>query len=65
MRPGAILEFDELGAIPVADVVADPGRFEGETLADPIERIGQNCRFENAKGSGSAAQFPSAIAATQ
>jgi hypothetical protein len=45
LRPGAILELVELGAIPVADIVADPGRFEGETLADPIEGIGygRNC----------------------
>ena len=45
LRPGVILEFDDLGAIPVADILADPGRFDGETLADPIEGIGygRNC----------------------
>jgi hypothetical protein len=45
LRPGVILEFDDLGAIPVADILADPGRFDGETLADPIEGVGygRNC----------------------
>jgi hypothetical protein len=45
LLPGVVLEFDELGAIPVADILADPGRFDGETLADPIEGIGygRNC----------------------
>ncbi len=34
-----VLPFDDpqLAGITVADVLADPGRFEGETLADPLE----------------------------
>jgi putative DNA primase/helicase len=47
LRPGVILEFDDrdLGAIDVAAILADPGRFDGETLADPIEGVayGRNC----------------------
>jgi hypothetical protein len=39
LRPGAVLEFadPEIGVKTVADVLADPSRFIGETLADPIE----------------------------
>ena len=47
LLPGAILEFDDpdLGARPVADVLGNLDRFDGETLADPIEGIayGRNC----------------------
>jgi hypothetical protein len=47
LRPGVILEFDDrdLGAIDVAALLADPARFDGETLADPIEGVayGRNC----------------------
>jgi hypothetical protein len=34
-----VLHFDDesLGEVPVADVLADPERFHGETLADPLE----------------------------
>ena len=34
-----VLHFDDeaIGEVSVADVLADPGRFHGETLADPIE----------------------------
>ncbi len=31
------LEFDHLGTVSVADVLADPERFIDETLADPLE----------------------------
>ena len=47
LRPGATLDFDdpEIGTTAVADVLADPQRFDGETLADPIEGVayGRNC----------------------
>jgi len=41
LLPGLALPFDdeELAGATVADVLADPGRFEGETLADPLEGI--------------------------
>jgi len=47
LRPGAALDFDdkEIGRKTVADVLADLARFDGETLADPIEGVayGRNC----------------------
>jgi hypothetical protein len=41
LRPDVVLPFDndELAGKTVADVLADPARFEGETLADPLEGI--------------------------
>ena len=33
------LEFDHLGIVTVGAVLADPGRFIGETLADPLEGV--------------------------
>jgi hypothetical protein len=41
LRPDVVLPFDdeELVGKTVADVLADPGRFEGATLADPLEGI--------------------------
>lgn len=33
------LEFDDLGVVTVGAVVADPDRFIGETLADPLEGV--------------------------
>jgi hypothetical protein len=38
------LYFDDLGEVTVADILADPARYEGETLADPTEQ------FENGYG---------------
>jgi hypothetical protein len=40
--PDVVLPFDDpdLAGRTVADVLANPGRFEGETLADPIEGLG-------------------------
>jgi hypothetical protein len=47
LTPGAMLYFDNLGAVTVADILADPARFDGETLADPIQQFedgyGPNC----------------------
>jgi Protein of unknown function (DUF3631) len=47
LLPGAILEFDDpdLGAVSVDAILADPDRYDGETLADPVEGIayGRNC----------------------
>jgi hypothetical protein len=42
LLPSVILPFDdpELEGASVADVLADPERYEGETLADPIEGVG-------------------------
>ena len=37
LLPYLELEFDHLGLVSVADVLADPDRFVGETLADPLE----------------------------
>ena len=39
LRPSVVLPFDdtELEGCTVADVLADPARFEGATLADPLE----------------------------
>jgi len=34
------LEFDKLGFATVADVLADPGRYDGAALADPLEGVG-------------------------
>jgi hypothetical protein len=36
-----VLPFDdeELAGVTVADVLADPARFEGATLADPLEGV--------------------------
>jgi len=41
LPPGTLLHFDDasLAWITVADVMADLGRFEGETLADPIDGV--------------------------
>jgi hypothetical protein len=40
LAPAFLLEFDDLGTCTVADVLAEPDKFVGETLADPIEGIG-------------------------
>ena len=37
LLPYIELDFDHLGMVPVADVLTDPDRFVGETLADPLE----------------------------
>ena len=37
LLPYLDLDFDHLGIVPVATVLADPDRFVGETLADPLE----------------------------
>jgi hypothetical protein len=41
LLPDLVLPFDnpELTGVTVGDVLADPARFEGETLADPLEGI--------------------------
>jgi len=41
LLPAVVLPFDddELAGKTVADVLADPGRFEGATLADPLEGV--------------------------
>jgi hypothetical protein len=41
LQPGLVLPFDdpELKDTTVADVLADPDRFVGETLADPVEGL--------------------------
>ena len=41
LLPGVELPFDDekLGGTTVGDVLADPDRFEGETLADPLEGV--------------------------
>src|SRR5262249_12980199 len=41
VRPDIVLPFDdpELNGCTVGDVLADPERFEGETLADPLEGV--------------------------
>ena len=41
LRPDVVLPFDdpELAGCTVGDVLADPERFEGETLADPLEGV--------------------------
>jgi hypothetical protein len=42
LMPGVVLPFDdsELDGATVGDVLANPARFVGETLADPLEGIG-------------------------
>jgi hypothetical protein len=40
LLPHLDLDFDHLGVVPVAAVLADPGRFVDETLADPLEGAG-------------------------
>ena len=42
LRPDVELPFDDpaLAGCTVGDVLADPERFEGETLADPLEGVG-------------------------
>jgi hypothetical protein len=56
LRPDVIVEFDDpgLGAVPVADILADPARFDGETLADPIEGVayGRNCAVVQVRTGG-------------
>ena len=37
LLPYLDLDFDHLGIVPVATVLADPNQFVGETLADPLE----------------------------
>jgi hypothetical protein len=37
LLPHLDLDFDHLGIVSVAEVIADPDRFVGETLADPLE----------------------------
>jgi hypothetical protein len=41
LLPGVVLAFDDdgLGAATVGDVLANPARYVGETLADPVEGI--------------------------
>ena len=41
LLPDVVLPFDdaELAGATVADVLADPARFEGATLADPLEGV--------------------------
>jgi hypothetical protein len=37
LLPHVVLEFDHLGEVTVADVLADPDKYVGQTLADPLE----------------------------
>jgi hypothetical protein len=37
LLPYLELDFDHIGVVTVADVLADPGQYVGETLADPLE----------------------------
>jgi hypothetical protein len=39
LLPHLDLEFDHLGIVSVAEVLAQPDRFVGETLADPLEGV--------------------------
>jgi hypothetical protein len=39
LLPEVELEFDDLGVVKVATILADPDKFLGETLADPLEGI--------------------------
>ena len=39
LLPDVELDFDDLGVVTVATVLADPDKFVGETLADPLEGI--------------------------
>ena len=54
LRPDVVLPFDdqELAGCTVGDVLADPERFEGETLADPLEGVdyGRCMREDHAPG---------------
>ena len=56
LRPSVALDFDdkEIGTKTVADVLADPQRFDGETLADPIEGVpyGRNCAIVQRRSDG-------------
>jgi hypothetical protein len=53
LTPGMVLPFDDpqLAGVTVAYVLADPNRFEGETLADPLEgpQYG-NCKAKIMRG---------------
>ncbi len=49
--PDVELEFDHLGIVTVGTVLADPARFIGETLADPMEGVGYGrCKAMVMKG---------------
>ncbi len=39
LLPDVLLPFDDLAEVTVGDVLGDPSRFEGETLADPLEGV--------------------------
>ena len=39
LLPNVELDFDDLDAVTVAEVLADPNKFVGETLADPMEGV--------------------------
>ena len=39
LLPHLELEFDHLGIVSIAELLADPDRFVGETLADPLEGV--------------------------
>ena len=45
LHPGVVLHMDDQSEVSVADILADPDRFDGATLADPIESVpyGYNC----------------------
>jgi hypothetical protein len=45
LPPELELEFDDgaLGVVAVKDVMAQPGKYVGETLADPLEGISYGC----------------------
>ena len=44
LLPDLELDFDHLGIVPVASVLADPDQFVGETLADPLEGVAYRAR---------------------
>ncbi|WOH51921.1 hypothetical protein [Bradyrhizobium sp. sBnM-33] len=49
--PDVELEFDHLGVVTIGAVLADPERFVGETLADPMEGVGYGrCKAMVMKG---------------
>jgi hypothetical protein len=52
LRPAAVLEFDDLGTVTVADVLADPAKYEGETLSDPIEGVAYGRNTAIVRGGG-------------
>src|SRR5205807_6543920 len=56
LTASAVLYFDDLGEVTVADILADPARYEGETLADPIEQFengyGPDCAIVKLKADG-------------